>query len=66
MKTADTIIHDEESALGYDQQAQATNWRGPEVVFGLAYELLRPGDTLSEQEQERQVVDVGQRRPGLD
>jgi ubiquinone/menaquinone biosynthesis C-methylase UbiE len=46
MKTADTIIHDAESALGYDQQAQATNWRGPEVVFGLAYEFVKAGETL--------------------
>jgi ubiquinone/menaquinone biosynthesis C-methylase UbiE len=46
MRTSDTIIHDEGSARGYDQQAQATNWRGPEVVFGLAYELVSPGERL--------------------
>jgi predicted TPR repeat methyltransferase len=46
MKTADTIIHEAESALGYDRQAQATNWRGPEVVFGLAYEFVQAGETL--------------------
>jgi ubiquinone/menaquinone biosynthesis C-methylase UbiE len=46
MRTADTIIHDPESAQGYDAQAQATNWRGPDAVFGLAYEYVRPGEKL--------------------
>ncbi len=46
MKTNDTIIHDLESAQGYDQQAQATNWRGPEVVFGMVYEFVKPGERL--------------------
>lgn len=46
MKTNDTIIHDEQSALNYDQQAQATNWRGPEVVFGMAYEFVESGESL--------------------
>jgi ubiquinone/menaquinone biosynthesis C-methylase UbiE len=30
----------------YDAQAEATGWLGPEVVFGLAYEHIRRGDTL--------------------
>jgi predicted TPR repeat methyltransferase len=42
----DTIIRDEKSAAGYDQQAQATHWFGPDVVFGLTYEFVKPGDTL--------------------
>ncbi len=46
IKTNDTIIRDSESAQGYDQQAQATNWRGPEVVFGMAYEFVKPGESL--------------------
>jgi len=46
METNDTIIHDEQSALNYDQQAQATNWRGSEVVFGMAYEFVEPGENL--------------------
>jgi len=46
MRTADTILHDPESAQGYDAQAQATNWRGPEVVFGLAYEYVSAGEKL--------------------
>jgi predicted TPR repeat methyltransferase len=46
MRTADTIIHDLDSAQGYDAQAQATNWRGPEVVFGLTYEYVSAGETL--------------------
>jgi predicted TPR repeat methyltransferase len=46
MPTGDTIIPDEPSAAGYDQQAQQTNWLGPQVVFGLTYEFVRPGETL--------------------
>jgi ubiquinone/menaquinone biosynthesis C-methylase UbiE len=46
MRTSDTIIHDEGSAQGYDQQAQATNWRGSEVIFGMAYEYVRAGERL--------------------
>jgi SAM-dependent methyltransferase len=43
---ADTIIPDKESAFEYDRQAKETNWLGPDVVFGLAYEYVRPGQTL--------------------
>lgn len=46
MHTQDTIIHDRESAAGYDQQALDTNWLGPEVVFGVAYEFVKPGESL--------------------
>jgi predicted TPR repeat methyltransferase len=46
MKTNSTIIQDSQSASGYDEQAQNTNWFGPEVVFGLAYEYVRPGDSI--------------------
>jgi predicted TPR repeat methyltransferase len=46
METDDTIIRDAESARQYDEQAQMTNWLGPQVVFGLAYEFVRPGETL--------------------
>lgn len=42
----DTIIHDADSAANYDAQARQTNWYGSEVVFGLAYEYVRPGDSL--------------------
>ena len=43
MKTGDTIIADEQSAVEYDKQAKNTNWFGPDVVFGLAFECLSPG-----------------------
>lgn len=46
MQSNDTIIKDKQSAVGYDQQARKTNWFGPEVVFGLTYEYVRPGDSL--------------------
>lgn len=46
MKTNSTIIQDNQSAIGYDDQARKTNWFGPEVVFGLAYEFVKPDDAL--------------------
>ena len=46
MPNPDTIIPDEQSAAGYDQQARDTHWFGPEVIFGLAYEWIKPGQTL--------------------
>ena len=46
MQANDTIIQDSQSANEYDSQARATNWFGPEVVFGLAYEFVQPGDCL--------------------
>lgn len=46
MKTNSTIIQDSQAASGYDDQARKTNWFGPEVVFGLVYEFVRPGDSL--------------------
>ncbi len=46
MQTNDTIIHGAESASAYDRQARDTNWFGPDVVFGLAYEYIKPGDIL--------------------
>jgi predicted TPR repeat methyltransferase len=46
MSTGDTIIPDRQSAIAYDEQAQATHWFGPNVVFGLAYEFMKPGDSL--------------------
>ena len=46
MGANDTIIQDSQAANEYDNQARATNWFGPEVVFGLAYEFVRPGDCL--------------------
>lgn len=30
----------------YDQEAEATGWLGPEVVFGLAYKHIEPGQTI--------------------
>lgn len=46
MQTNDTIIPDKQSAEGYDQQARETHWFGPDLVFGLAWEFVKPGDTL--------------------
>ncbi len=46
MQSNDTIIKDKKSAVEYDKQARETNWLGPDVVFGLAYEFVKPGDSL--------------------
>ncbi len=46
MQTGDTIIRDQQSATEYDLQARKTDWHGPEVVFGLTYELVKPGDSV--------------------
>jgi predicted TPR repeat methyltransferase len=46
MQTGKTIIQDPQAAREYDQQAKATHWFGPEVVFGLTYEFVSPGETL--------------------
>jgi predicted TPR repeat methyltransferase len=46
MATGDTIIPDKQSAVAYDEQARVTHWFGPEVVFGLTYEFIKPGDSL--------------------
>ncbi len=46
MQANDTLIKDKKSAIEYDQRARETNWFGPDVVFGLAYEYVEPGDSL--------------------
>jgi predicted TPR repeat methyltransferase len=33
-------------AGSYDEQAALTGWLGPEVVFGLMYDHIKPGETL--------------------
>ena len=45
-QSTDTIIHDIRSAREYDDQARLTNWRGPEIIFGLSYEYVKPGQSL--------------------
>jgi predicted TPR repeat methyltransferase len=45
-QSTDTIIHDIRSAREYDDQARLTNWRGPEAIFGLSYEYVKPGQSL--------------------
>ncbi len=42
----DAIIHDQESAVGYDEQARQTKWFGADAVFGLTYEFVQPGEVL--------------------
>ena len=46
METGDSIIQDQQSADNYDEQARTTQWFGPEVVFGLTFEFLKPGGSL--------------------
>lgn len=37
---------DPQKASEYDQLARKYQWYGPEILFGLCYELIKPGDTL--------------------
>jgi predicted TPR repeat methyltransferase len=46
MRNGDTIIPNRQTAIDYDMQARKTEWFGPEVVFGLAYEFVQPGERL--------------------
>ena len=46
MTQNDTIIRDSQAAIEYDNQARDTHWVGPEVVFGLVYEFVKPGDSV--------------------
>lgn len=36
----------EKKAADYDKQAQEYNWRGPEVLFGMSIEYMKPGELL--------------------
>ena len=35
-----------EFAEGYDKQSLKYGWLGPEILFGLSYEYLNPGNTM--------------------
>ncbi|MBN2093209.1 class I SAM-dependent methyltransferase [candidate division KSB1 bacterium] len=37
---------DPEQAADYDQLARKYQWFGPEILFGLCYEFIKPGDRL--------------------
>ena len=45
-KQSDAIASHNRQANDYDLQADEYNWRGPEVVFGLGYECVHPGETI--------------------
>lgn len=43
------MTHDEQvraMAAAYDEEAEATGWYGPEVVFGLAFKYVRPSQSI--------------------
>jgi len=46
MKSNDSISSHDNSAADYDRQAVEYDWIGPEVLFGLAYEYIQPGESL--------------------
>ena len=46
MEVNDTIIKSKRAAFEYDQTARETHWFGPEVIFGLTYEFVKPGDSM--------------------
>jgi ubiquinone/menaquinone biosynthesis C-methylase UbiE len=35
-----------DSAEAYDEEAEASNWLGPEVVFGLSYKYMNSGEKI--------------------
>lgn len=37
---------DDESAADYDLQRERYGWYGPEILFGLMFEYVKPGETL--------------------
>ena len=36
----------DEMITAYDEEAEATGWYGPEVVFGLTYAYVQPGQSM--------------------
>jgi len=38
--------NDPQKASDYDQLAQKYQWHGPEILFGLCYKFVKPGDSL--------------------
>jgi len=36
----------EQIIAAYDEEAEATGWFGPEVLFGLAHKFIRPGQSI--------------------
>ena len=39
-------MNDDAMGTVYDDAAEASGWYGPEVVFGLSYKFVRPGQTV--------------------
>ena len=49
MKDKDKIKHifdSQNHAENYDEKARKSNWVAPEVVFGLSYAWIKPGETI--------------------
>jgi len=41
-----TELYDREFSEQYDEMLRARNWTGPDIVFGLMYEYIKPGESL--------------------
>ena len=41
-----TELYDREFSEQYDEMLKARNWTGPDIVFGLMYEYIKPGESL--------------------
>ena len=46
MSTGSSSNSHSEDAAQYDRQVREEGWRGHEVLFGLMYEYIKPGETL--------------------
>ena len=43
---SDEAYHGSEEARDYDRKAEQYDWRGPEVIFGLSYAFVEPGQSV--------------------
>jgi ubiquinone/menaquinone biosynthesis C-methylase UbiE len=46
MKSNKKVTITREFAAGYDNQSREYGWFSPEILFGLSYEYIKPGQTL--------------------
>jgi predicted TPR repeat methyltransferase len=44
--TPEDTLNGSSLASHYDSEAEEYNWRGPEVVFGLSYSFINPGESV--------------------
>ena len=62
----DRFDNRKDTAAGYDEEAEATGWFGPEVVFGLIYKHIQPGQAILDLGIGTGLVSVLFRKAGLE